>query len=251
MADFRQYVGVRYSGRKDPGDRIREIRVFAAREDHDPYQEFNRDDARGRWSRRELAEWLLAKIRDEGPVAVGLDHAFSFPQSYMDRHNLMSWGEFLADFEGHWPTHESSVRELLPGNPRSGDPDEHRLAGRWSAFPTGVFRLDTLDSRGKATHAGLPWLDYLRRAGDRAHVWPFDGWEVPPGRSLVAEVRPARLRHRYSLDGLGREEHDAYAICAWLQERDRLALLRPYFTPPLSDAEKDRARLEGWILGVA
>ncbi|HEX5760018.1 MAG TPA: hypothetical protein VF121_12575 [Thermoanaerobaculia bacterium] len=251
MAEFRQYVGVRYSGRKDPGDRLREIRVFAARGDHTPYQEFNQDDERGRWSRRELAEWLLGKVRDEGSLAVGLDHAFSFPQSYMDRHDLESWTDFLEDFEGHWPTHQTAVRDLLPGNPRSGDPDEHRLTGRWSAFPTGVFRFDSLDSRAKATHAGLPWLDYLRRAGDRVHFWPFDGWEVPAGRSLVAEVRPARLRHRYPKEGLKSDAHDAYAICAWLQERDRLGLLRPYFTPPLSDAEKARAQLEGWILGVA
>lgn len=251
MADFLHYLGIRYSGRKDPGDRIREIRVFAARGDHQPYQELNHDDRRGRWSRRELAEWLLAKIRDEGPMAVGIDHAFSFPQSYMDRHNLKSWSEFLEDFEGHWPTHQSSVRELLPGNPRSGDPDEHRLTGRWTAFPNSVFRFDSLDSRAKATHAGLPWLDYLRRAGDRIHVWPFDGWEVPAGRSLVAEVRPARLRHRFPIGGLSREEHDAFAICSWLQERDRLGLLHPYFTPPLAAAEKERARLEGWILGVA
>ena len=30
MPDFQQYIGVRYSGRKDPGDPIREIKVFAA-----------------------------------------------------------------------------------------------------------------------------------------------------------------------------------------------------------------------------
>ncbi len=252
MADFQSYVGVRYSGRKDPGDRLREIKVFAARGDHEPYQEFNRDDARGRWSRRELAEWLLGKLRDEGPLAVGLDHAFSFPQSYMDRHNLRSWDEFLADFEGHWPTDQAPVLDLLPGNPRSGDPDEHRLTGRWTAFPTSVFGFGTRDSRAAATHAGLPWLDYLRRAGeDRVHFWPFDGWEVGPGRSMIAEMRPARLRHRYPGEGLSREEHDAFAICSWLQERDRLGLLRPYFTPPLSEAERERARLEGWILGVA
>jgi hypothetical protein len=251
MAGFGQYIGIRYSGRKDPGDRLREIQVFAAREDHELYHELNHDDARGRWSRRELAEWLLWKVREEGPVAVGLDHAFSFPQSYMDRHNLKSWDEFLADFEGHWPTHESTVRELLPGNPRSGDPDEHRLTGRWTAFPKSVFHFDSLDSRAKATHAGLPWLDYLRRAGDRVHFWPFDGWEVPEGRSLVAEVRPARLRHRYPNQELKSEAHEAYAICAWLQERDRLDLLRPYFTPALSPEERERALLEGWILGVA
>ena len=251
MPDFQQYIGVRYSGRKDPGDPIREIKVYAAVEDHERFQERNQNHPSGRWSRRDLAEWLLAKITEEEPAIVGLDHAFSFPQSYMDRNDLRSWDQFLKDFEENWPTRESSVRDLLPGNPRTGDPDEHRLAGVWTAFPKSVFQFDIQDSLAKSTHAGLPWLGYLRRAGDRAHFWPFDGWQVPKGRSVVAEVRPARLRHRYKKEGLSQQEQDAYAICAWLQERDQLGLLRPYFTPPLSDAEKDRARLEGWILGVA
>jgi hypothetical protein len=231
MADFQQYIGVRYSGRKGPEDRIPEIRVFTAHEDHEPYVD--------------------TKLGGEVPVVVGIDHAFSFPQSYMERNELKSWEDFLDDFEGHWPTDRFSVRELLPGNPRTGDPDEHRLTGRWTAFPRSVFAFDMQDSPAKSTHAGLPWLAYLRRSGDRVHIWPFDGFEVPLGRSVVAEVRPARFRHRYPKEGLGKEDQDAYATCAWLQERDRLGLLRPYFTPPLSSAEKERALLEGWILGVS
>jgi hypothetical protein len=251
VPDFQQYIGVRYSGRKDPGDPIREIKVFAAVEDHEIFRELNEGHPSGRWSRRDLAEWLLGKITSAEPAVVGIDHAFSFPQSYMDRNHLKSWGAFLQDFEANWPTREASVRELLPGNARTGDSDEHRLTGQWTAFPKSVFHFDIQDSLAKATHAGLPWLDYLRRAGDRAHFWPFDGFEVPRGRSVVAEVRPARLRHRYRKEGLSAEEQDAYAICGWLQERDQLGLLRPYFTPPLSPEEIDRTRLEGWILGVA
>ena len=251
MADFERYIGVRYSGRREPGERIKLIKAFAAREDHEPYQEVNPADGEGRWSRRELAEWLLAELDQEVPTVVGIDHAFSFPQSYMDRNNLKSWDEFLDDFEGHWPTDRFRVRDLLPGNQRTGDPDEHRLTGRWTAFPRSVFEFDIQDSPAKSAHAGLPWLAYLRRSGDHVHFWPFDGFDVPKGHSVVAEVRPARFRHRYPKEGLGKEEHDAFAICAWLQERDRYGLLRPYFTPPLSEHEQERALLEGWILGVS
>ncbi|MFL6197093.1 MAG: hypothetical protein ACJ75H_23105 [Thermoanaerobaculia bacterium] len=251
MPDFQHYVGVRYSGRKAPGDAIPGIKVFAATEDHEIFRELNQGNPSGRWSRRDLAEWLLERISGAEPVIVGLDHAFSFPQTYMDRNDLRSWDQFLKDFEENWPTHEVTVRELLPGNPRTGDPDEHRLTGQWTAFPKSVFQWDIQDSLAKATHAGIPWLDYLHRAGDRVHIWPFDGWEVPKKRSVIAEVRPARLRSRYRKEGLNKEEQDAYAVCAWLQERDQRDLLRPYFSPPLAEEEKERARLEGWILGVA
>jgi len=252
MPSFDLYVGVRYSGRKAPKEHVDDLIVFAAHLDHEPYRELNFGDPEGRWSRQELAEWLLGKLGGEERVVVGLDHAFAFPQSYMDRHGIESWEAFLRDFSEHWPTHQMSVKDLLPGLSRLGDPDEQRLTGRWTAQPKSVFQLaDLQDNAARATHAGIPWLAYLRRAGSRVHFWPFDGFAVDEGKSVVAEVRPARLKHRYQREGLDRQEQEAFAICAWLQDRDRLDLLRPYFTPPLADAERKRAQLEGWILGVA
>ncbi len=252
MPDFDRYIGVRYSGRKSPNEPIRWLRVFVAEEANPPYQETNSGSSEGRWSRQELAQWLFDRVTEGVPTIVGIDHAFSFPASYLMRHDLASWADFIQDFEEHWPTQESSVRDLLPGNDRLGDPDERRLTGRWSGSAKGgVFRFDLQDGLAKATHAGIPWLNYLRRAGDRAHFWPFDGFEPSEGSSVVAEVRPDHLVLRYPKEGISREEHQAYAICAWFQHRDRQDLLRPYFTPPLSEIERRQARMEGWILGVA
>jgi hypothetical protein len=32
----------------------------------------------------------------------------------------------------------------------------------------------------KSTHAGIPWLRFIRqRLGQRVHFWSFDGWEIP------------------------------------------------------------------------
>lgn len=254
MADFERTIGVRYSGRKGPLDPVRQIQVYVAEGDAAPYAKPNPDHEDGQWSRRELAEWLQERLgeRDDSarpiPTVVGLDHAFSLPQSYMQRNGLKSWQEFLLDFEENVPTREVSLLDLIPGNARTGDPDEHRLTGDWTAFPRAAFNFDLQDTPGRSAYAGIPWLSYLRRSG--AHFWPFDGWQVDPGRSLVAEVRPARLRHRYPKPGAGAEEQDAYAICAWLQDRDAHDLLRPYFEPPLTDDEKERAKIEGWILGV-
>jgi hypothetical protein len=53
--------------------------------------------------------------------------------------------------------------------------------------------------------------------GERVHFWPFDGWDIPVGRSAIAEVYP-RLWSR----GLARtgDQHDAYSIAAWLRRAD-------------------------------
>ena len=253
MPRFQEYIGVDYSGRRTPTTRTREIHVFAADLDHEIRRERNPGDGDGLWSRRELAEWLLAKLTEEEntPKIVGIDHAFSFPRSYMERHDLDTWDHFLADFEEHWPTRFQRVRELREGNSRTGQPDELRLTEKWTPEARGVFRFEMRRSIAKATHAGIPWLDYLRQAGDRVHFWPFDGFEVPAGRSVIAEVTPDILRNRFPRKDRSEDEHDAYSICAWLQERDQLGLLGAYFHPPLSPEEQERVRLEGWIFGVA
>ncbi|MEZ5330867.1 MAG: hypothetical protein R2991_02175 [Thermoanaerobaculia bacterium] len=252
MPRFERYIGIRYSGRKEPTAPLSELRVFAAREDREVYQEFDERSKDGTWSRRNLAEWLAADLAGTSPTIVTLDHAFSFPRTYLDRHGLSSWEEFLGDFETHWPTQDNPVGELLPGNLRRGSSDERRLTGKWASSQTGgVFRFETKDGQAAATHAALPWLDYVRRAVPDLHVWPFDGFQVPDGVSVAAEAHATRLLLRYPNASLSREEQEAFAVCSWLQDRDRNDLLVPYFDPPLTDAERTQALLEGWILGVA
>jgi hypothetical protein len=59
-----------------------------------------------------------------GPLTlVGIDHGFSFPLQYFERHGLpLDWPSFLDDFQRHWPTDEdiyvmrSASSELTPGN---------------------------------------------------------------------------------------------------------------------------------------
>ena len=54
----------------------------------------------------------------------------------------------------------------------------------------------------KSTHAGIPWLRFIRqRLGERVHFWPFDGWEIPAGRSAVAEVYPALWSRGFAREG--------------------------------------------------
>jgi hypothetical protein len=104
-----------------------------------------------------------------------------------------------------------------------------------------------------STFAGLPWLaDLRKRFGGRVHFWPFDDWEVPGGRSVVAEVYPAIFSKRYDRQGKSADAHDAYCVCRWLREADATGFLPFYFNPPLSEDQKLIAEhQEGWILGVA
>ena len=102
-----------------------------------------------------------------------------------------------------------------------------------------------------STHAGLPWLLHLRRQCKRpVHFWPFDGWEIPEGKSVVAEVYPSLWTRRFPKEGRDGDEQAAYAVAAWLQRADQSGSLGNYFNPPLTPEERDVAAIEGWILGV-
>ena len=115
-----------------------------------------------------------------------------------------------------------------------------------------MFHFDVQDSVTKSTHAGIPWLRFLRqRLGPRVHFWPFDGWEVPPGRSAIAEVYPALWSRGFARDGRTGDQHDAFSIAAWLAMADRDGSLATFLQPHLSAPDRTVAQVEGWILGVA
>jgi hypothetical protein len=72
-----------------------------------------------------------------------------------------------------------------------------------------------------STHAGLPWLLWLRmmfEAKASIHFWPFDGFDVPEGKNLIVEVYPSLFRRRYAKQGRTPDEHDAYCVAASRQD---------------------------------
>jgi hypothetical protein len=78
------------------------------------------------------------------------------------------------------------------GAERTGDPRWRRLTDERARGAKSVFQFDVQGSVAKSTHAGIPWLRFIRQhLGSRVHFWPFDGWDVPAGRSAIAEVYPA------------------------------------------------------------
>ncbi len=86
----------------------------------------------------------------------------------------------------------------------------------------------------KSTHAGIPVAALLRqRLEGRVHFWPFDGWDIPAGRSVVAEVYPALWSRGFAHGNRTPDQHDAFSIAAWLS-RDRNGSLSAFLKPNLT-----------------
>ncbi len=252
MPRFACYIGIDYSGAGTSAERLSGLRVFVALGDAPPREQ---RDAKGRrWSRASLAQWLEARLReDASPTVIGIDHALSFPITYFLHHQLpLAWDAFLEDFCRHWPADQDgvTVEQLRCDNPRRGEARWRRITDV-RARAKSVFHFDIPGSVAKSTHSGLPWLRRLRRAlGSALHVWPFDGWLPPRGVHVIAEAYPSLWREQWPRGDRSPDQHDAFAIAAWLQQADQSCQLDAYFMPSLSEADRRTAALEGWILGI-
>ena len=259
MTDFFRTIGIDYSGARTPTASLPGLRVYLAEGDAPPVEVLPPPSPRKYWTRRGIAEWLAEQLRDGPPALVGIDHGFSFPLQYFQKYKLPpDWPAFLDDFQRHWPTDDDNtyvdfVRDGLCGNgtARMGYRRWRRLCEVRAGAAKSVFHFDVQGSVAKSTHAGLPWLRYLRRQlGARLHFWPFDGWDAPEGRSLIAEVYPSLWRAALPSTGRTPDQHDAYIVAMWLQQAARSGALDHFLHPALRPEERVIAEIEGWILGV-
>jgi hypothetical protein len=255
---FERYIGIDYSGAQTPSSSLKGLRVYAADRTVAPKEIQPPASPRKYWTRRGIAEWLVERLVERSPMLVGIDHGFSFPLQYFEQHGLrLDWPSFLDDFQRHWPTDEDIyvdfVRESIAGNgaARSGNPRWRRVTELRARTAKSVFQFDVHGSVAKSTHAGIPWLRYIRqRVKDRAHFWPFDGWSVPPGRAVVAEVYPALWNMTFPCEGRTPDQQDAFAIAKWTQGADCDGSLEKFLCTEIEPHENKKARIEGWILGV-
>jgi len=259
LPTYERYIGIDYSGAKTPTSSLNGLRVFLADRARGPVEVQPPISPRKYWTRRGVAEWLAQCLSEERRALVGIDHGFSFPMQYFQEHSLPhDWPGFLDDFQRHWPTDDDCtyvdfIREGLVGNgkARTGNSRWRRLTEVRAGAAKSVFQFDVQGAVAKSTHAGLPWLRYLRqRLGSRVHFWPFDGWEIPKGRSVVAEVYPALWSRSFPREERNGDQHDAYAVAAWMRRSDLDGSLAEFFNPGLRPEERVVARIEGWILGV-
>ena len=257
---FDLHIGIDYSGRETPTSRSSALQVYAAFDSATPRRIPSTSATAARhknWSRQEIATWLITQARKNITYIAGIDHGFSFPMDYFQRYEILSWPEFLIDFCEHWPTdaehtYVDCIRKRVGGPPdRSGTATDLRLTEKWTSSAKSVFQFDVQGSVAKSTHAGIPWLRRIRDdVGDRVHFWPFDGWKIPAGKSVIAESYPSLFRRRFPKHERTADQHDAYSVCRWLTETDARGMLPHYFAPPLTDVERRLADCEGWILGV-
>jgi hypothetical protein len=258
-AAFERYVGIDYSGAETCDSSLKGLRVYMADRVTEPHEVAPPPSSRWYWTRKAIAQWLVERLAEPPATVVGIDHGFSFPLRYFEKYGLPhDWSAFLDDFQKHWPTDEANtyvdfVREGECGNGggRCGDSRWRRIT-EVRAGAKSVFHFDVPGSVAKATHAGIPWLLFLRKSvGDQVHFWPFDGWKVPPGKSAVLEVYPSLWSHSFPRDGRDSHQQDAYATAEWLRRSDLEGTLERFLGPSLTEKERKTAAIEGWILGIA
>lgn len=256
---FDRVIGIDYSGAETVDSSLKGLRVYMAEAGTSPQEVVPPPSPKRYWTRRGIAEWLVERLAEGIPTIVGIDHAFSFPLRYFEVHGLMpDWPSFLDDFQRHWPTdadhtYVDFVRLGSAGHgaAREGSPRWRRLTEQRSPGAKSVFHFDVPGSVAKSTHAGIPWLRFIRRAlGDRVHFWPFDGWDIPAGKSVVLEVYPKLWSADFPTEGRTSDQHDAYSVAAWLSHAAQDGHLLETMKPNLLPAEATVAQVEGWILGV-
>ncbi len=252
---FTRHCGIDYSGAKTAHDLLRGLRVFLSRDLGEPQEVRQPSGASRHWSRAGLAEWLMDLLGDAVPTLVGIDHAFSFPETYFkEQRRSGDWTSFLRDFQGRCPADEPGRRvcDLAWGPDRRskwGDARSRRIVDCRTGGKS-VFHFNVPGSVAHSTHAGLPWLLRIREARPEVHFWPFDGWLPPAGRSVIAEVYPARWNRRWERTDQTQDQHDARCIATELRNADMTGTLTDWFCPALLPNEREAAESEGWMLGV-
>lgn len=254
---FQSYIGIDYSGKSSPVKRHTSIQVFEAEPGSYPVSA----RGQGSWSRKDVYDFLADKLQrqqrgENGRMIIGIDHGFSFPESYFLQYNLLSWDDFLKHFESRWGyarnaelfTSETRNRFLYPNR------NELRLTEKFTSSAKSVFNFDPPVTVAFSTHTGIPWLYELRKQfSDVLHFWPFDGLAPSDGMSVIAEVYPSLFHQRYSYPAHleKRDAQDAYAVALWLQEQDANGSLDIYLRlPTLKPQDIQLAFKEGWILGI-
>jgi len=147
-------------------------------------------------TREELEEFVMKEAQRDPAFVVGLDFAFSFPESFCKRLNVKSvyemWDLVATDGE-RWLSRCEIPFWGKPGRKKDHSCDAFRrtelaIAGNGSgAKPKSIFQVGGAGAVGTGSLRGIPLLKHLHEAG--FSIWPFD----PPRSPLVVEIYPRLL----------------------------------------------------------
>ena len=258
MPDFDRYIGIDYSGAGTAESSQKGIRVYSCAAGSLPVEIEPARSTKKYWSRAGVTEWIIQQLSEDERIIVGIDHGFAFPLAYTKKYELPpDWDVFLDDFAKHWPTDEPNtyvdfVRfgDVGNGTARTGSAKWRRICEQIVGGKS-VFHFDVQGSVAKSTHSGLPWLRKIRRSfGNQLHFWPFDGWQVPETKSVIAEAYPALWNRKYLQNDRTSDQHDAFVIAAAMCDADASGELMDWFCPVMPASLYTAGLVEGWILGV-
>lgn len=256
--EFARYISIGFLAARTSPRSFAALRVFLATPAHEPVEVHPRRGTFRHWTPATVADWLIERLTTSIPTLVGIDYGFSLPIGYFVSSRLTgNWDEFLEEFSFQSPR----GRFLMPSDLAFCREAAHRdsrlpnsLWNRLTEIRAGA-RSPLHSPAGsplwESTCAGIRWLaDFRRRVSPKVLCWPFDGWTVIEGRSVIVETYPALWMEHYPARGRNPHQHAAYVSAAWMRQADANGSLWPYFHPELSEAERSQAKVEGWMLGV-
>jgi hypothetical protein len=174
-----------------------------------------------RWTRREIAEWLVDKLNGSRPVLVGLDFAFGLP--YEEDCGYLGGTTDIDSIFRLWSLiEEKSASALDFGcSPFVDHPDhshlfwqESRAPAMWvnrkrrtelvcaevtRTRPDTVYKLIGPKQVGKASITGIRVLKHVRSRTTNVAVWPFEAVH----KSALVEIYPTLFRMR-AMNGIGK-----------------------------------------------
>jgi hypothetical protein len=132
---------------------------------------------------------------------------------------------------------------------------ERRLAEERFRRLKPAYQISGIGTVGQQSLYGILYLRELlhrcRQEGIPVHVWPQDGMAIPEGSHMAVEVYPTLLLMLEGITAPRTDSGDAAACVQWLRRMDGEGQLESMLSASFSPEDWERARLEGWVLGVA